>query len=384
MTRLRPSDNGEACGPDARIQGVAEFGFTDRQARFLVLVMRHAGVCVPRQYARLAGVAYGSKCNAFFDRLVRRGFAHAIDCIHNRARLYQVHSKALYHVIGDARSRYRRPVSPRLAIERLMLLDAVLTTPDLEWFTKAAEKADYLAKLTAPASARTEQTMPSEAASTPLAAQPGTFPIGMEPDGRTVLLYLATEAWADAFRTFLQGHAALLRVAPTWTLRIVFPRPLDLVYDTYQRVIHEELESPLHPATIGELQWYFEHRHRVALGEPMHPLTQGFLNAGTKAYGTPRFDAMYQRWLKHGNAVFEGASSPVIAEALNTGVGRVETLVLPHTYRHLSPLVDQPRSRAVEVEKGVEKGAEPQDEVSARPQPPPSTRWSSRPRSVVM
>ena len=36
-----------------RIQAVTEFGFTERQARFLVLVMRHAGVCVPRQYARL-------------------------------------------------------------------------------------------------------------------------------------------------------------------------------------------------------------------------------------------------------------------------------------------------------------------------------------------
>jgi hypothetical protein len=35
-----------------RIQPVVEFGFTERQARFLVLVMRHAGVCVPRQYAR--------------------------------------------------------------------------------------------------------------------------------------------------------------------------------------------------------------------------------------------------------------------------------------------------------------------------------------------
>ena len=50
-----------------RIHAVTEFGFTERQARFLVLVMQHAGVCVPRQYAHFAGVAYGAKCNAFFD-----------------------------------------------------------------------------------------------------------------------------------------------------------------------------------------------------------------------------------------------------------------------------------------------------------------------------
>ena len=163
-----------------RIQAVAEFGFSERQARFLVLVIRHGGVCVPRQYARFAGVAYGAKCNAFFDRLVRRGFAHANDCIHNRARLYHVHSKALYHVIGDVWSRYRRPVSPRLAIERLMLLDAVLTTPDLEWITTAAEKAAYLARLTASACVATQQTLTTAGDSPRTVTLPGTLPIGVE------------------------------------------------------------------------------------------------------------------------------------------------------------------------------------------------------------
>jgi hypothetical protein len=53
-----------------RVKAVAEFGFTERQARFLVLVMRHAGICVPRQYAAFAGTAYGRHINALFDRLV--------------------------------------------------------------------------------------------------------------------------------------------------------------------------------------------------------------------------------------------------------------------------------------------------------------------------
>lgn len=375
MTSVRPSGFGEAHAQDRRIRAIMDCGFTERPARFLVLVMRHAGVCVPRQYARFAGVAYGVKCNAFFGRLIRRGFAHAIDCIHNRARLY--------HVIDDARSRYRRQVSPRLAMERLMLLDAVLTTPDREWLTTAAEKTDYLARLTAAPTAATEQTTPPEPASKPLAALRGAFPIGVEPDGRTVLLYLATDVATDAFRSFVQGHATLLRVAPTWTLRIVFPRPLDLVYDAYQRVIHEELESPLHPATIGELRWYFEDRDKAAR-ESVHPQTQAFVNVGHRVFGASRFTEMYRRWLKHGNAVFEGPSSPVIAEALASGAGRVETLVLPHSYRHLSPLVDRMRSRTGEVEKGVEQGAEPQDEASARPQPPSSTSWSSRERWVLM
>jgi hypothetical protein len=365
-----------------RIQAVAEFGFTERQARFLALVMRHAGVCVPRQYARFAGVAYGAKCNAFFDKLVRRGYARANGCIHNRARLYHVHHKPLYHVIGEAASRYRRPVSPRLAIERLMLLDAVLTAPDLEWLTSASEKAAYLAKLEASAGAAAQEGH-SEPESKPAVELAGAFPIGVQPDGRTMLVYLATEPWTDGFRSFLQEHVALVKVAPTWTLRLVFPRPLDRVYDAYQTVIHEELESPLHPVTIRELQWYFEHRDQ-ATREPAHPQTQGFLNVGAKVFGTPRFTEMYRRWQTHGNVVFEGPSSPAIAEALSTGRGRVECVVLPHTYRHLSPLVDQPGSARHKVEKGVEKGATRGDIASARPQPPRSTPWSPRDRSVLM
>ena len=365
-----------------RMQAVVEFGFTERQARFLVLVMRHAGVCVPRQYARFAGVAQGAKCNAFFEKLVRRGYASASECIHNRARVYHVHSKPLYHAIGEDSSRYRRSLSPRLAVERLMVVDAVLTTPDLEWFTTRPDKASYLASLEASTGAATAQAV-SEPASAPITNLPGTFPIGVAADGRTVLLYLATQGWTEAFRTFVQGHVPLLRVAPRWTLRIVFPRPLERGYDAYVGVIREELESPLHPATVSELRWYFEHRER-ATHDAIHPQAQAFVNVGASAFAAPRFRDLYDRWLRHGSAVFDGPSSPVIAEALDTGAGRVESLVLAHSYRHLSPLVDQPRVRTNDVEKRVEKGATRGDIMPPRPQPPLSTPWLPRERSVLM
>ena len=46
---------------EQRIEAIVGFRFTERQARFLELVMRHGGVCVPRQYARFAGVANGGE-----------------------------------------------------------------------------------------------------------------------------------------------------------------------------------------------------------------------------------------------------------------------------------------------------------------------------------
>ena len=106
-----------------RVKTVAEFGFTERQARFLVMVMRHAGICVPRQYAAFAGTAYGRRVNALFDGLVERGYATICGCLHNRARLYHVRHHALYHAIGEPHSRYRRPVPAASVSTRLMTLD---------------------------------------------------------------------------------------------------------------------------------------------------------------------------------------------------------------------------------------------------------------------
>ena len=361
---------------EERIRVVIDCGFTERQARFLVLVMRHGGVCIPRQYASFAGIANGGRrCNAFFDRLVKRRYAHEIRCVHNRARVFHLHHKPLYFLIGEASSRCRRPVSPRVAVERLMLLDAVLTVSDVEWLTTAAEKAAYLEGLKAKATDhRTQQSTTNEARLRSLSLS-SALPIAVAADGRTLLPYLASEPTTETFRTFLQTHAELLRVAPTWTIRIVFPRPLDHAYDAYQAVIHEELESPLHSATIGELQSHFELRLEAARGESMHPRDQGFLRKGHEVFAAARYTAMYHRWLKHGNAVFAGPSSPAIAEALNSGRGRVESVVLPHLYRHLAPMVADTPARPGPVNRGLRRGPKGETTrrhaINPRSQPPP-------------
>ncbi|HEX6315908.1 MAG TPA: hypothetical protein VFZ73_13650, partial [Gemmatimonadaceae bacterium] len=245
---------------------------------------------------------------------------------------------------------------------------------DVEWLTTAAEKAAYLEGLKAKANDDRPQPSSGDEAR-PRPSPSSVLPIGLVADGRMLLLYLASESTTETFRSFLQTHDELLSVAPTWTIRIVFPRPLDHAYDAYQAVIHEELESPLHPVTISELQSYFELRLEAARGEPMHPLSQGFLRKGHEVFAAARFTAMYHRWLKHGNAVFAGPSSPAIAEALNNGRGRVESVVLPHLYRHLAPLVADTPPQTERVGKGLRRG--PRGEktsrhaINPRPQPPP-------------
>jgi hypothetical protein len=324
---------------DERVQAVVDYGFTDRQARFLVLVMRHSGLCVKRQYAAFAGIANGGeKCNAFFHKLVGRGHAIATACIHNRARLYHVHHKPLYHAIGEPDSRYRRPIPARSAAERLMRLDAALDSPNLEWLTTSSEKIAYL-------QARTAYNSPGHPVD--LAIQdgpevvnefPGTFPIGIDPNGHIVLLYLATVPWTDDFRTFLVGHTAFMSGALVWTLRLVFPQPLRHALGAYQTVIREELESPPDAQTIYDLRRYFFHRCRGTDLNGIPEALRAFLVRCARVFGGPRFTHLYRRWLTEEDAALTPVS-PVIPEALASGRAQIESVALPHTYQHLSPLV---------------------------------------------
>ena len=126
-----------------RTRAVAEFGFTPRQARFLALVMRHAGVCLLRQYSTFAGIVHGQKTRAFFAKLVSRQYASAYACRHNRGRLYHVHHFGLYQAIDEPNSACRRPVTAARVPERLMVLDTVLANPELDWLVTRAEKVRY-------------------------------------------------------------------------------------------------------------------------------------------------------------------------------------------------------------------------------------------------
>jgi hypothetical protein len=328
-----------------RVQAVRDYGFTARQAAFLVLVMRHAGLCLKRQYAAFAGIANGGeKCNAFFDKLVRRGFALASDCIHNRARLYHVHHKPLYHAIGEPDSRFRRAVPARSAAERLMRLDSALMSADLEWLTTRVEKLAWLHARTASESIdrRGDVAVPVDAM---VASQlPGTFPIGIDPRGHLVLLYLATVPWTDDYRTFLIGHTEVLRVAAGWTLRLVFPSALRRAVTAYQAVTQEELETPLSAHNASELRHYFFHRRRGTDFRTLPEALRAKLGGYAETFSGPRFTHLYRRWLAAGDAVLT-PGSPTIPEALATGRGHVEYVVLPYSYDHLLPLVDLRHSR---------------------------------------
>jgi hypothetical protein len=358
---------------DDRVKAVSELGFTERQARFLVTVMLYAGVCVPRQYATFSGTAYGHTVSRFFDKLVRRGYAMACGCLHNRAEVYHVRHPVLYRAIDQPHSRYRRPVPARQVIDRLLRLDAVVLQPDLIWLVTEEEKVAFVS-LMAPSFPRERlpHRMVGKGAGRRLRLFPEDQPVGVTTTGRVVFTYLVTAYDTKALRAFVQCHADLLRALPAWTLRLVLAAQFAVDRTRFEGVVRDEL-TPIHPVLLRELEWYFTKRRNTQNPRALSFEDPDFWERQA-AFRSAQFQELYGRWLTDGDTVFETVASSANTEALERGTGRIESLVLELSYRHLTPLVSLFRG----CRKGVEGGETP----SAPSQPLRSTLPSTSAEST--
>jgi hypothetical protein len=317
---------------DERVQAVARRGFTERQARFLTSVMLHAGVCVPRQYARFCGIVHGAKTRKFFAKLVRLGIASMYDCRHNRARIYHVTQRALYAAIGEPDSTFRRRMSINRAIQRLTVLDAIVEDPDLVWLATAEDKGAHLTAIASVAPADLPHAVVGEGAERKVRYFPDRFPIGINLAGRGVIVYVFSEPELNDFRVFLERHAAVLRALPAWTLRLVAPPDLPSIGDRARRVVEQHLMSPLRAVTVDEMRWYFEQLRSAA------PSDMPRFERARSGFSTQHAQVIYKLWKQDGDAALVSVGSDAIRQAVAAGHGGIEVLELGHRYGHLSPL----------------------------------------------
>jgi hypothetical protein len=319
---------------EQRVGQVRLHGFTDRQAAFLVTVMLHAGVCVGRQYCAFAGIPHGRKVCDFFGSLVTRGYATARPCGHPRARLFHIHHKPLYRAVGESDNRYRRPTTLPRAIERLMVLDAVLAERERTWLATEREKLTYFT-LThrVPRPDLPSLTFRAEDAET-VRYFPDKLPIALDPDGRTHLfLYLLTQDVPIDFRGFLERHAELLRALPAWTVRLLVPPHKRDAIPLYEAAFYEQVASPLRQSLVEDLRWFFHARRQPPRGADER------YDQALRAFGAPRFQALYRAWLERGDPVLDATMSATLADAIARETGRLQCHVLPHRYGQLLPLV---------------------------------------------
>jgi hypothetical protein len=340
-TRLVEHDDYTIDGVNTkRMHALAEFRFTERQGRFLVQVMLHSGVFVERQYCSFAGITHGQKSTDFITRLVERGFASAITRKLHRGRMFHLHYKPLWRAIGEPDNRFRKAAAPGRMIERVMLLDAVLDDREYVWLGPASDKRRHFIIYFRDRLDMRELPHLRFGDGPDLRVRyfPDKLPIGTQPHGHHVFLYLVTKPSPMDFRMFLLRHMGMLRAMNRWTIRLIVPRQLAKARPAYLHAAREHLATPLDRSVVETLEWLFPERKRLAQPGTV-PRDPRYRSACT-SFHAPRYRALYQQWLNEPQQTLWMAGSPIVKDHIERGEGRVECVALTRQYLHLSPLVD--------------------------------------------
>ena len=125
---------------------------------------------------------------------------------------------------------------------------------------------------------------------------------------------------------------------PAWTIRIVVPAHLKGAAQTLQKAAWGQLASPLREPVLTELRWYFE-RFSSAQTEARPASDRARFERCRRAFSSDRYEVLYRCWRQDGERVLTVACSPVTGKAMESGTGKIESLVLPHAYSHLAPMV---------------------------------------------
>ena len=359
----------------SRVMGLADFGFTRRQREFLVTVMVHSGCFLERQYCAFTSTARGQNSREFVARLVARGLARAIEPGPvRRGRLYHVHHKPLYEAIGQPNSRHRRLPSIGRMVERVMILDAVLSDRRCWWLSSEADKRTFF-DVTQETGLRPDEyphiTFASGSHKT-VRCFPDKLPVGIEKEdtSRFVFLYLVNRRIPMDFRQFLIRHHTLLLNLHRWTVRLLVPRRFRKAVALYKAALREELWSPLNPSVSEALETYFRERKEQCghLGDPAdHYIAQEF-----RKQGMAKIAALYRAWRQEGDVVLWRSSSMSLRDDRMHGCSACEIQILDGQYLQLTGTMDR--------EAWATRGAK---RKSRQVGPPPSTASADIPSSLV-
>lgn len=323
---------------DERVTAVGAKGYTDRQAAFLVTIMLHSGICIVRQYCEFSGITRGQKTQDFFATLLRCKHASATIDAHSKTRVFHVYGRSLYEAIGEPNNRNRKPTAIGAAVERLMILDAVLASRDLNWLATEREKVAHFTRLFG-TSVRPDE-YPHLTFGTPpnttVRYFPDKLPIAVPDRDHHVFAYLINRSSPVDFRAFLQRHADLLRALRGWRLRLLIPVHLTGVRRAFEDAFRQELLTPLRLSTVDQLRWYFEAKRTQAMGGAID--RERFAKA-SRAFDAPRYNVLYRRWVELGPRALDAVSSSSLVDAVDRGIGEVEFHVLQHPYFHLRSFV---------------------------------------------
>lgn len=326
---------------EERAARIEQWGrFTPRRAAFLTTVLLHGGVCVQRQYDAFAGIASGRATREFFEVLVDRQFATPYPCAKSNGRVYHVHHRRLYELIGEAHSRFRKRANVPRALERLMVLDAVLAMPRLRWLATEREKVEHFVKRHSIALPELPRLTFGTGAAEVTRFFFHKMPIGVGPLGELTFMYVLGEPSGRAFRSFLEDHRGTIKRLSRWRILLVASSRMKEAVDTHRHVVEDFCAPPLPFRISDEFKWYCQMRQALESTdqEPANDAERARYSRARQAFSAPRFYAAYRRWLREGDGSLADLTTTHFHDARQRDGGILDTVVLRHVYADLIPL----------------------------------------------
>jgi hypothetical protein len=319
---------------DDRVAAVIALGFTPRQARFLVTVALHSGYCLRRQYQAFASLQGGKNVRDFLDGVVASGYADRFSVRADRGLVYHLHHRRLYRAIGEEHNRHRRRTSLPQVARKLMVLDYVLSRPELSWYATEEEKVELFVSRFGVARDRLPRTIFAAANS---ATERTTryfihkLPIGLVGQPPVPHFTCVVADGLDAFERFLADHRPLFNALANWTV-VAIGRT---AFGDWPGTFKQSVAATKPPHAVEDLQWYFERRQMVERGDlaqiPVRDVQR--FRALRQQFKASAFDDEYAGWLATGNL-----SSATDGEDVQLSVGTLQSAILPFSYQQFGSL----------------------------------------------
>jgi hypothetical protein len=193
--------------------------------------------------------------------------------------------------------------------------------------------------------------------------------MGVGESQEPTFVYVVTSPVEEDWRRIIGRYGDLLGALPCWVFRACFPPEQKTRMSRFHIVFREELAEPLSPRAIDELRWHF-HQLRGGAGLRTPREEERFQSGQVQLLVNPRFRVLHERWLMDGEAAFDVASSHAVVEHLGSETGKFNCVLLPVSYRYVSPLASTRPYAAGEGRGGGRAEATKGEGDPARPRPP--------------
>ena len=221
-----------------------------------------------------------------------------------------------------------------------MLLDYVLTQPDVDWFATEQDKVRlFTARFSLPAADLPRRIYPGRRAAPEAVSTTRYFihklPIGLAGDQSKVsFAFLVTDTSGQAFAQFLRDHERLLSHLRDWEIVLVCPRHIPGVPACTATFRGFAADVDSRPGEREAVRAFFVERQRLEDDDirrwSMDNLRQ--FQERHRRFLTPECTDLYRRWQLEGDAVFSPRGHEGFRTVLASGGPRLATHVLPLRY----------------------------------------------------